>query len=112
MRKNKMNTQIISTTDLNSEITTINGMIDNLDSIVEKIDKKLSSISIDNTIYYSQASKKLYDNFIENKIKIKSLHNSLKNFISQTDIIIDKYEELEDTIINETDKIESLNIEV
>ena len=107
-----MNKEILSTSDLDSELTKILGIIDKLDTTIDKIDKKISDLSKENPIYYSEASIKLYDYFIEDKEKIIEFHDSLKSFISSTKIITETYEDLEKSIIDEIDKIETLKIEV
>ena len=105
-----MNKEIISTSDLNTEIININNLIDNLDNIIDKINKKIENLSTDNNTYYSKTSIKIYDNNLENQNKIKELHNKLKNFINQTPIIIEEYENLENKIINQIDNIPSIKI--
>ena len=104
-----MNKEIISTSDLTIEINNINNLIDNLDNILDNIKNKMEQLSTENEIYYSNTSIKIYDNYMNNHSQIKKLHTSLKDFINQTPKIIDEYEDLETKIIEQIDKIESIN---
>ena len=107
-----MNKEIISTNELNKELQKIKVIIDELDDKLDKITEKISALSSNNNIYYSEASINIYKKYIEDRIKIKKLHESFKKFIDDTTIIPKKYEDLESKIISEVEKIPTLNVEV
>ncbi len=100
----------ISTKELEDKISLIKSYIDKLDSTLEKIDIKLKSLSYSNNIYYSSTTIDLYNKFIEDNKNIRELHNSYKNFIQSTTIIIEKYEEIEARILKKIEEISSIQI--
>ncbi len=112
MVEDKMNKEIISTEELKKDLQKIKGIVDELDGKIDKINEKLIALSTSNNIYYSEASINIHNNYVEDRIRIKKLHESFKKFIDDTMIIPMKYEELENKIIEEVKNIPINNLEV